>query len=46
MSNSKKDKLIQQTGNMSQSKVKSYEENKQYLDRTKIEINNTNNKFF
>ncbi|ACD52874.1 MULTISPECIES: hypothetical protein [Clostridium] len=46
MSKSKKDKLIQQTGNMSQSKVKSYEENKQYLDRTKIETNNTNNKFF
>ncbi|MDR5588295.1 MULTISPECIES: hypothetical protein [Clostridium] len=46
MSKSKKDKLIQQTGNLSQSKVKSYQENKEYLDRTKIETNNTNNKFF
>lgn len=45
MSKNKKSKLIEKTGNMSYSKVKSYEENKEYLDRTKIEINNTNNKF-
>ncbi|WP_192875389.1 hypothetical protein [Clostridium taeniosporum] len=45
MSKSKKDKLTQKTGNMSQSKVKSYQENREYLDRARAEVNNTNNKF-
>lgn len=33
MSKSKKDKLIQQTGSMSQSRVKSYMENEEFTNR-------------
>lgn len=33
MSKNKKDKLIQQTGNMSQSKVKSYVEREEFVNK-------------